>query len=73
MTFTLDVKGKVQVRLQWGADGDMRRGDGYETEMPFPFSSTLIASYKNKQGDVHITDCSIEIDNDEFFKEEEKD
>ena len=48
-TITLEVTGKVQVRLQWGSDGDMRRGDGYATKMTFPFTSTLIASYKNPQ------------------------
>ena len=28
-TITLEVIGNVQVRLQWGSHGDMRRGDGY--------------------------------------------
>ena len=67
-TITLEVTGKVQVRLQWESDGDMRRGDGYATRMTFPFSSTLIVSYKNPQGDVHIIDCTMAIDNDSFFK-----
>lgn len=63
---TMDVKGCIQVRLQWGSDGDMRRGDGYETKMLFPFSSILIASYKNKQGDVHIVSRTINIDTGQF-------
>lgn len=67
-TITLGVIGNVQVRLQWGSDGDMRRGDGYETEMSFPFSSTLIASYKNKQGDVHIVSRTIDINTDQFYQ-----
>lgn len=67
-TITLKVIGDVQVRLQWGSDGDMRRGDGYETEMSFPFSSTLIASYKNKQGDVHIVSRTIDIKTDQFYQ-----
>ena len=67
-TITLEAIGNVQVRLQWGSDGDMRRGDGYETEMSFPFSSTLIASYKNKQGDVHIVSRTIDINTDQFYQ-----
>lgn len=67
-TITLDVKGVVQVRLQWGSDGDMRRGDGYETQMSFPFSSTLIASYRNEQGDVHIVSRTIDINTDQFYQ-----
>ena len=67
-TITLEVIGNVQVRLQWGSDGDMRRGDGYETEMSFPFSSTLIASYKNKQGDVHIVSRTIDINTGQFYQ-----
>ena len=67
-TITLEVIGNVQVRLQWGSDGDMRRGDGYETKMSFPFSSTLIASYKNKHGDVHIVSRTIDIKTDQFYQ-----
>ena len=67
-TIILEVNGEVQVRLQWGSDGDIRRGDGYETEMSFPFSSTLIASYKNKQGDVHIVSRTIDINTDQFYQ-----
>lgn len=67
-TITLEVIGNVQVRLQWGFDGDMRKGDGYETHMSFPFSSTLIASYKNKQGDVHIVSRTIDINTDQFYQ-----
>ena len=67
-TIALEVNGKVQVRLQWGSDCDIHRGDGYETEMSFPFSSTLIATYKNKQGDVHIASRTIEINTGQFYK-----
>ena len=67
-TIALEVNGKVQVRLQWGSDCDIHRGDGYETEMSFPFSSTLIATYKNKQGDVHIASRTIEINTGQFYQ-----
>ena len=65
---TLEVIGNVQVRLQWGSDGNMRRGNGYETQMSFPFSSALIASYKNEQGDVHIGSRTIDINTDRFYQ-----
>lgn len=65
---TMDVTGRIQVRLQWGSDGDMRRGDGFETTQSFPFNSTLVASYKNKQGDVHIESRTIDINTEQFYK-----
>lgn len=67
-SITLEAIGNVQVRLQWGSDRDMRRGDGYETEISFPFSSTLIASYKNKKGDVHIVSRTIDINTNQFYQ-----
>lgn len=65
---TMEVSGNVNVRLQWGSDGDMRRDDGYETKMSFPFTSVLTASYKNPEGDVHIIDSEMKVDNDAFFE-----
>lgn len=32
------VTGSIGVRLQWGSDSDLRRGNGAETEQDFPFS-----------------------------------
>ena len=58
----LDVSGFVNVRHQYGSDGDMKRGDGFEMEARYPFSSKLIASYKNREGDVHIVNKTIDID-----------
>lgn len=65
---TMEVAGNVNVRLQWGSDGDMRRGDGCETKMTLPFTSVLTASYKNHEGDVHIIDSEMKVDNDAFFE-----
>lgn len=67
-TITMQADGVVNVRLQYGSDGDMRRGDGYETEMKLPFTSKFTANYKNQDGDVHIESASVEVDNDSFFK-----
>lgn len=64
----LDVSGFVNVRHQYGSDGDMRRGDGFEMKVRYPFSSKLIASYKNKEGNVHIVDKTIDIDTSSFYE-----
>ena len=64
----MDVKGKVNARLQYGSDGDMSRDDGFEMKKSFPFSSTIVASYKNMQGDVHIEMVTMKIDNSEFYE-----
>ena len=66
-TVTMQADGMVRVRLQYGSDGDMRRGDGYETVVKFPFTSTFVANYKNQNGDVHIESANVEVDNDSFF------
>lgn len=67
-TITMKADGVVRVRLQYGSDGDMRRGDGYETIVKFPFTSTFVANYKNQEGDVHIESANVEVDNDSFFE-----
>lgn len=67
-TITMQADGVVNVRLQYGSDGDMRRGDGYETEVKFPFTSTFVANYKNQDGDVHIESANVEVDNDSFYQ-----
>lgn len=64
----LDVSGFVNVRHQYGSDGDMRRGDGFEMKVRYPFSSNLTASYKNKEGNVHIVDKTIDIDTSSFYE-----
>lgn len=64
----LDVSGIVNVRHQYGSNGDMKRGDGFEMEARYPFSSKLIASYKNREGDVHIVDKTIDIDTSSFYE-----
>ena len=58
----------MSVRLQFGSDGDMRRGDGYETKIKLPFTSTFVANYKNCEGDIHIEFAKVNVDNDSFFE-----
>lgn len=67
-TITMQADGFVIVRLQYGSDGDLRRGDGYETKENLPFTSNFVASYKNQEGDVHLVSAEIEVDNDSFFE-----
>lgn len=33
-----DIQGFLVIRLQWGSDGDLRRGDGHEHSESFPFT-----------------------------------
>lgn len=67
-TITMKADGFVSVRLQYGSDGDMRRGDGYETKIKLPFTSTFVANYKNQDGDIHIESAKVDVDNDCFFE-----
>lgn len=67
-TLTMQADGVVNVRLQYGSDVDMRRGDGYETEIQLPFTSTFTANYKNQEGDIHIESAEVEVDNNPFFE-----
>lgn len=65
--FYMEADGCVHVRLQYGSDGDLRRGDGHEMALDFPFTSTFTVSFRNKKGDVHLTDPRIEIDTTSFY------
>jgi hypothetical protein len=38
----IEVKGSVEVILQWGSNSDLRNGDGLEFPTSFPFSSILV-------------------------------
>ena len=66
-TITMEADGVVNIRLQYGSNGDMRRGDGHEMEIQLPFTSEFVADYKNAQGDVHIVSASVNVDNDSFY------
>lgn len=67
-TVTMQAKGFVNVRLQYGSDGDIRRDDGFKTEMRFPFSSEFVASYKNQDGDIHIVSSALRVENESWFE-----
>ena len=67
-TITMQVDGVVNVRLQYGSDGDMRRGDGYETKINLPFTSKVVVNYRNQAGDIHIESAEINVDNESFYE-----
>lgn len=67
-TITMQADGVVLVRLQYGSDGDMRRGDGHEMEESFPFTSEFVVDYKNQDGDIHIESAEVSIDNSSFWE-----
>ncbi len=67
-TITMQADGFVKVRLQYGSDSDIRNDIGCETNINLPFTSQLVANYKNQEGDVHIESCELTINNDTFFE-----
>lgn len=67
-TITMEANGVVNVRLQYGSDGDIRRDDGCEIKIQLPFTSKFVASYKNPEGDIHIVSAEVNVDNDSFFE-----
>ena len=67
-TITVQADGIVSVRLQYGSDGDMQRGDGSEMVIQLPFTSEFVANYKNQEGAILIESAEINVDNDSFFE-----
>ena len=63
------VVGSVDVRLQYGSDGDMRRDIGWETDSSYPFTAELEVSYKNVYGDIRILEeGEYKVDVDSFYE-----
>lgn len=67
-TITMQADGVVNVRLQYGSDGDLRRGDGYETKIELPFTSKVVVNYRNKAGDIHVESAEVNVDNESFYE-----
>ncbi|MCM1141201.1 MAG: hypothetical protein NC453_21755 [Muribaculum sp.] len=59
-----EVDGDVTVRLQYGSDGDMKRGDGYETWESFPFTARLYTTLEKGeiQYKLEISNFSVNTD-----------
>ena len=63
------VKGSVDVRLQYGSDGDLKRDIGWETYNNYPFTSQINVSYKNQYGDIRIINEGVyAIDVDSYYE-----
>ena len=50
------INGSVDVRLQYGSDGDQRRDDGYVTNKCFPFTANASAEIKTSLKKFHLND-----------------
>tara|TARA_R110002051_G_scaffold15619_1_gene48382 strand:+ start:12337 stop:13209 length:873 start_codon:yes stop_codon:yes gene_type:complete len=63
----IDVNGIVMVRLQWGSDGDLKRGDGHEMDTNFPFEAEFTVEIgKNLKKSKAILD-HYKVDTDEWY------
>ena len=61
--------GNVLTRLQYGSDGDQRRGDGMVSTMEFPFTAEFTCRLC-EEGivDYVVEKASISIDTDSFYE-----
>ena len=63
------INGTVDVRLQYGSDGDQRRDDGYVTNRSFPFKADVSAEIKTSLKKFHLNgDIHSEVDTDEYYE-----
>jgi hypothetical protein len=64
----ISANGDVNVRLQYGSNGDLRRGDGAEMNMSFPFKSLLNAKFIKKIQFSKIEVDSFNVNTDSFYE-----
>ena len=64
----IEVLGDLEVRLQWGSDGDLRRGDGHELYDDFPFNSTLSITIANGLEKAEIKVEEYKVDTDKWYE-----
>ena len=64
----IEVLGDLEVRLQWGSDGDLRRGDGHELYNDFPFSSVLSIAITNGLEKAEIKAENYNVNTDKWYK-----
>lgn len=64
--------GTVQVRLQYGSDGDLKRGDGMELNESFPFSGEFSGNLDDMSKFDLDTD-SFEVDTESHWGDEDED
>ncbi len=68
----LYVKGTISSKIQYGSDGDYRRGDGSREEVNFPFDAILEIElslvFDENIDSSEIELIKFEVDNDSFFE-----
>lgn len=60
-------EGVVEVKLQFGSDGDQRRDDGHINYDSFPFTFDLYLSYSSENELYIKSENSLEIDTDSYY------
>jgi len=63
---TLAVSGYVEVELQWGSGGDLRRGEGATAHDSFPLACEFTSSVKTPDK-FELTPGSLKVDNGSWF------
>lgn len=63
-----DVEGSVGVRLQYGSDGDMKKGDGFEIHKSFPFSTNVTSLLLDGEIVYQTGLDKFDIDTDSFWE-----
>lgn len=64
----MEVYGSVDVRLQYGSNSDLRRGEGAEMHTSFPFTSSLNAKLNDKLPNSELTITNFEVDTDGWYE-----
>ena len=65
----LNVSGSVDVRLQYGSDGDQRRGDGYITNMDIPYNASVSADIKTSLKKFHLNgNIHFDFDTNPYYE-----
>lgn len=63
-TVYFKAEGYVDVKLQYGSDGDLRRGDGMTMDESFPFTGNFYGLIKDKMETLELDTETFEVDTD---------
>ena len=67
------ASGVVDVKLQYGSDGDMRRGDGMTMSESFPFTGDFYGKIIDKMTKFELETETFEVDTDSHWSEKDID
>lgn len=65
------ANGTVSVKLQYGSDGDLRRGDGMTIEESFPFSGEFYGKICDNMSSFELETDTFEVDTDSHWGEDD--